>query len=204
MRFARRRSDRPDPALSLGRPGSSLEALESRELLSGDSGVHLYMPTDLPPRTIQHETASVAVNHPLTTGPRQLSFLDNDGKVLTGKDRQGDEWSITVHGPGAVIVTDATPNDGILDDDIDTIQLVGTDINQTFVTGQVTASARLITDSQVFFNHLVATSGVNSIILNGFTLVQSIPPLPPLTSLPPAPGLNSRSKNGRRFGAYVS
>ncbi len=42
---------------------------------------------------------------------------------------------ITVHGPGKVIVTDTTPNDGVLDDDINTIQLVGTSINSTYVTG---------------------------------------------------------------------
>ena len=38
--------------------------------------------------------------------------------MVTGRDREGDEWQITVHGPGAVIVTDATPNDGALDDDL--------------------------------------------------------------------------------------
>src|SRR5919202_1928034 len=110
MRFKRRRSDRPD--LALGLPGASLEVLEGRQLLAGPSGINFYLPTDLPPRTIQHDFATNQVNHPVSASPRQLSFLDNDGKVLTGKDRQGDEWTITVHGPGAAIVTDVTPNDG--------------------------------------------------------------------------------------------
>ena len=57
-----------------------------------------------------------------------------------GQDRLGHRprrrpWTITVHGPGKVIVTDTTPNDGVLDDDINTIQLVGTNPNTTYVTG---------------------------------------------------------------------
>jgi hypothetical protein len=171
MRFTRRRSERPVP--DTGRPGSNLEALESRQLLSNASGINFYLPTDLPVRTVQHSQVNVASAHPLSSSPRQLSFLDNDGKVLTGKDRQGDEWSITVHGPGAVIVTDTSPNDGVLDDDIDTIQLVGTNVNSTYVTGQVVASARILTPGTVFFNHLVSQEGVASIILNGFTLART-------------------------------
>ena len=43
-------------------------------------------------------------------------------------------------GPGKVIVTDTTPNDGALDDDINTIQLVGTNIHDSYVTGNVIES----------------------------------------------------------------
>ena len=47
---------------------------------------------------------------------------------------------ITVHGPGKVIVTDTTPNDGVLDDDINTIQLINTNPKTTYVTGNVIPS----------------------------------------------------------------
>jgi hypothetical protein len=174
MRFTRRRSDRPN--LALGRMRSSLEMLECRQLLSGASGIPYYLPADLPPRVVAAQNATPTIYHPLSSSPRQLSFLDNDGKIVTGTDRQGDEWTITVHGPGAVIVTDTTPNDGMLDDDIVTIQLIGTDINKTYVTGEVVQSARLVTDGTIFFNHLTSANGVNSIILNGFTLAETVPP----------------------------
>ncbi len=59
-------------------------------------------------------------------------------------DRAGDEWTITVHGPGQVIVTDTTPNDGGLDDDIATIQIINSNLRTTYVTG--TVSPRTGTD----------------------------------------------------------
>ncbi len=68
------------------------------------------------------------------------------------------------------------PNDGMLDDDIDTIQLIGTDPNRTYVTAQTTASAYTPTDGTVLFNKLVSTTGVKSVILNGFTLTQTVAP----------------------------
>lgn len=171
MRFTRRRSDRPGP--DTGRPGSKLEALESRELLTGPSGIPFYQPSDLPPRTVSSQTAILSSYHPLSSGLHVLTSLDNEGKVVTGVDRQGDQWSITVHGPGSVIVTDTSPNDGILDDEIDTIQLVGTSPTSTYVTGQTVASSRLQTDGVIFFDHLVAPQGVASIVLNGFTLART-------------------------------
>ena len=58
----------------------------------------------------------------------------NNGKIVSGTDREGDLWTITVHGPGRVIVTDTTPNDGVLNDDINTIQLVGTNLTTTFTS----------------------------------------------------------------------
>ena len=134
------------------------------------------MPSDLPARTVSHFSPGIRINHPIGSSDRQLSFLDNDGKVVTGKDRAGNEYTITVHGPGVVIVTDATPTDGILADDIDTIQLIGTSLENTYVTGQVLSSFKVQTDGTTQFNRLLNVEGVASIILNGFTLAQTVPP----------------------------
>jgi hypothetical protein len=173
MRFKRRRSDRPDLAPRWA--GSSLEVLEKRELLSTTPNYHFYQPTVLPIPGPVANTATVSPI-PATSTQRQLSFLDNEGKILTGTDQQGDQWTITVHGPGSAIVTDTTPNDGLLDDDINTIQLIGTNINTTYVTGTVVASAKLQTTGTITFNHLISIGGVNHIQLNGFTLAQTIAP----------------------------
>jgi hypothetical protein len=194
-----RRPDRPKPARS--RVEMSLEPLEGRQLLSSASDVirQLYSPL---------YNGRVGTGHPLfvssnsletpnqipslapvfnsgATGirPQALLGLNNEGRVVTGKDRQGDEYQIVVHGPGAVIVTDTSPNDGVLDDDIDTIQIVGSNPKTTFVTGQTVASARVQTDGTVRFDHLIADNGVKSIILNGFTLAR--------TSVFSAPNLNT-------------
>ena len=75
-----------------------------------------------------------------------------------------------------MIVTDTTPNDGVLDDDINTIQLVGTNPKTTYVTGEVRASATNLTTGTIPFNELIATSGVRSIELNGFTLTNQVSP----------------------------
>ena len=72
-------------------------------------------------------------------------LLSNEGKVVSGTDRQGDQWTITVHGPGKVIVTDTTPGDGSLDDDIATIQIIDSNPRTTYVTGTVVASNRVLT-----------------------------------------------------------
>jgi hypothetical protein len=168
---------RPDRTSAVRRTGSGLEALETRQLLTGPTAMGMdYRPSVFPPRTISHFSPNQYLNHPIGSDPQYLSFLDNDGRLVSGKDRQGDEWTITVHGPGTVIVTDATPNDGVNDDDIDTILIQGSDPHRTYITGQVTASARVITDGQVFFNHLIATDGVQSIILNGFNLARTVVP----------------------------
>jgi len=103
-------------------------------------------------------------------------LLSNQGKIVTGKDRAGNEWTITVHGPGEVIVTDTTPNDGALDDDIATIQIINSNIHSTYVTGETRASARTPTGGTVSFNQLIAANGVRSIQLNGFDLSNSTNP----------------------------
>lgn len=179
MWFIRRRSDRPDPARR-GR-ASSLEVLEGRQLLSSFYSTPrpfaAYLPTDLAvqdPST--HKPLTLTYQHLLRHRNPQSPLLSNQGKVVSGKDRAGNEWTITVHGPGSAIVTDSTPNDGILADDIDTIQLVGTSLDRTFVTGTTKGSFRTQTDSTVLFNKLIATSGVNQVLLNGFTLTQTTTP----------------------------
>jgi hypothetical protein len=168
--------------------------LEARALLSqgGVNLVPVYKPKDLAVYQL-HTNNPVALDvkgqllhNPSTQNP----LLGNEGKIVSGKDRQGNEWTIVVHGPGTVIVTDTTPNDGSLDDAIDTIQLVGTDINKTYVTGNVVGSFRSLTgetgkvvggfrsltDSTTEFNKLVDVSGVRSIVLNGFSLAQTVTP----------------------------
>lgn len=206
MGFRRGRTARPRNRY---RPGSSLEALEGRQLLSMYGGNYLtdvdlngpnrhYQPSVLAQDTRLTHRPALSYNHQIGTNFRQLSFLDNDGKVLTGQDRQGDQWQITVHGPGVVIVTDTTPNDGALDDDLDTIQIVGSDINKTYVTGQVTASARARTDGTVLFNHLVAVDGVSHIQLNGFTLAETAAP----TEAPQNTGREIYLPGGVRFLSF--
>jgi hypothetical protein len=179
MRFTRRRSNRPDSARS--RLGSGLEELESRQLLASGKLSALfaaYAPSDLSvtnPIT-QKPVAYSVVHQILHNSNAQSSLFTNEGKIVSGKNRAGDEWTITVHGPGYAIITDTTPNDGVLADEIDTIQLVGTDINKTYVTGNVVGSDRVQTSGTIPFNRLVDLSGVRSVILNGFTLSQTVAP----------------------------
>jgi len=104
------------------------------------------------------------------------SILSNQGKIVSGTDRAGDQWTITVHGPGQVIVTDTTPNDGALDDDIATIQIINSSLQSTYVTGTVVPSPRALTDGQVNFDRLIAADGVRSIVLNGFNLTANVTP----------------------------
>ena len=140
----------------------------------------VYLPTDLQRSEPDHPPARdrCATSNCSTIENPQSPLLNNQGKVVSGTDRAGDQWTITVHGPGSVIVTDATPNDGALDDNIDTIQLVGTSLKETYVTGTVTASpyADVESDSTVLFNKLIDQSGVKSVILNGFNLTQTVTP----------------------------
>jgi hypothetical protein len=176
MRCTRRRSSRPES--DRRRHKAQPETLESRVVLSSAVPRYLspWIPSDLPvvnPVTHQRElisTASLHANNP------KSSLYSNEGKIVSGTDRAGDLWTITVHGPGKVIVTDTTPNDGALDDDINTIQLVDTNPNTTYVTGEVRASAANLTSGTIKFNELIATSGVRSIELNGFNLTNQVSP----------------------------
>ncbi|MFO0960640.1 MAG: hypothetical protein U0800_24925 [Isosphaeraceae bacterium] len=170
-----RRTRRPRPAL---RPGQSLEFLERRELLTGNNPFSYYHTSY---QTVNigpgYALANNYLAHPVNTATHaQLDMTDNEGKVVSGQDRQGNKWIIKVQGPGAVIVTDATPNDGALDDDIVTIQLIGTDINKTKVLGQAIASDRVLTDGTVKFQKLISLNGVHTIQLNGFSLSQVVTP----------------------------
>lgn len=184
MRFKRRRSDRPDSARN--RLGSNLEVLEVRTLLSRNvpplaPGVpklfSAYIPQDLSvTNPITGQASPYSVQHQLHNAGPQSSLLGNEGKIVSGTDRQGNIWTITVHGPGTVIVTDTSPLDGSLDDAIDTIQLVGTNINKTYVTGNVVPSNRVLSDGTMQFNRLIDSSGVRSVILNGFTLGETVTP----------------------------
>ncbi|HEU5116500.1 MAG TPA: hypothetical protein VFT74_07480 [Isosphaeraceae bacterium] len=156
---------------------SGVEALESRQLLTGPYAINssLYVPSAYPPRTVSHYTPTNTIPQPAVGTLPVLGGTMNEGRLVSGQDRQGDSWTITVHGPGKVIVTDISPNDGALDDAIDTIAIIGSSPTQTYVTGQTTASARIITDGTVGFNHLYAVNGVKSVILNGFNLEQTAP-----------------------------
>ncbi len=181
MRFARQRSGRPTGTRRSH--VSEAEVLETRQVLSHalPSYLNPWLPSDLPvSNPVTHQRELLSVNS--LYGPFNVNspIMDNAGKIVSGTDRAGDKWVITVHGPGEVIVTDTTPNDGALDDDINTIQLVGTSPTSTYVTGQVVASATNFTPGTVLFNELIDTSGVKSVILNGFVLTRNVSP--PVTS----------------------
>lgn len=192
MKSTRRRSSRTDPARR--RLGSHLEALESRQLLAqspylaiGDYATQQFL-TERPPGP----TPPVTIAHPIGSDPRLLNSLQNEGKYLTGQDRQGNRWQLKLTGPGEIIVTDTTPNDGVLDDDLNTIRLIGTDPNLSSLHGEVEQSARTPTDfsqlptlGTLRFNRLVADQGVKAIVLNGFILTDTITP-PGSASLSPA------------------
>ncbi len=187
MSLSRWRSDRPGPAQR--RRGSLLEELECRQLLSGSNN-SFYNPNDLPNSVQAGNVPTPVIGHPIGIGNQTLASLGTEGKTVTGRDRNGSVWTITVNGPGQVIVNDVT-NDGVLDDDIATIQLVGTNPNTTHVTGQVTASFTTMNaqstpldstqqvvapSGEVLFNQLIAQQGVASINLNGFILAQTETP----------------------------
>lgn len=191
MSFTRQRSGRSDWVRRL--PISPLEALESRQLLTGGlaamaSGyLSPWLPTDqFVTNPITHERELYLASESINPNNPNSPGLTNEGKVVSGTDREGDQWTITVHGPGKVIVTDTTPNDGLLDDDINTIQIVGSSLTSTYVTGNVIASNKIPanfngsnpspSDGTILFNQLIALSGVKSIELNGFDLSNQVTP----------------------------
>ena len=183
MSSTRRRSARPDPARY--RLGSNLEALESRQLLTQSPylPINAYPLSDFLPARNPGTVPPAQIHHPIGTDPAVLATYQNEGKVLSGRDRQGNRWQLTLTGPGQIIVTDATPNDGVLDDDLNTITLVGTNATRSVLVGTVEQSALqpssstvLSTLGQVYFNSLQALQGVKSITLNGFVLTDTITP----------------------------
>jgi hypothetical protein len=193
MSSKRRRSARPDPARF--RLVSNLEMLESRQLLAASpylpvnayptvaNAISVKSPGSVPIGTVAAATISSTAN---PTG------FTNEGKVITGEDRQGNRYELKLTGPGEIIVTDTSPNDGVLDDDINTITLVGTSATQSVLVGTVQQPYALPNDATLlptlgvtYFNSLTAQQGVKSIILNGFILTDTITP-PGSTSLSPA------------------
>ncbi len=198
MSSSRRRSARLDPARR--RIGSNLEVLESRQLLTQSPylAIQNYPSTEFPVVHSPGQVPGAYIAHPIGSSQATLNSFSNQGKVLSGQDRQGNRWQITVTGPGYAIVTDTTPADGVLDDDLNTITLVGTDPNKTVVTGQVEQSFRTVSNYQqinslgtVRFNRLDANNGVKSIILNGFLLTDTITPVGETIAATGEPGLNA-------------
>jgi hypothetical protein len=197
MSSKRRRSARLDPARY--RLWSNLEALETRQLLTQSP----YLATNnypLSDNTPTYSPGSVPVtgpSHPIGTDPAVLATYQNEGKDITGEDRQGNRYHLVLKGPGEIIVTDTSPNDGALDDNIDTITLVGTSLTKSVLTGTVEQSFHqpsttelLATLGQVYFNALVADSGVKTVDLNGFVLTDTITPLGSATTSPLESALN--------------
>ncbi|MGA9925050.1 MAG: hypothetical protein WBQ29_16750, partial [Isosphaeraceae bacterium] len=177
MGSTRQRSDRPDSARR--RQFHTPEQLESRLVLSAalPNFLSLYTPSDLyVTNPITNQRIPISARDLMQHNNPNSSILSNQGKIVSGTDRAGDQWTITVHGPGQVIVTDTTPNDGALDDDIATIQIINSNLRTTYVTGTVIASSRELTDGQVLFDRLIANSGVRSIVLNGFNLSANVTP----------------------------
>jgi hypothetical protein len=177
MGFTRQRSNRPDPARRT--QSRTPEQLESRLALAtvSPSFLSLYTPSDLyVTNPITHQRIPTSIRSLMQHNNPNSDLLSNQGKIVSGVDRAGDQWTITVHGPGQVIVTDTTPNDGALDDDIATIQVINSNPQTTYVTGTVIASNRELTSGQVLFDRLIAADGVRSIVLNGFDLSADVTP----------------------------
>ena len=210
MSSSRRRSARPDPARF--RVGSSLESLESRQLMTQSPYLAIgnYPLADFAPARDPGTVPNAQIAHPIGTDPRILATYQNQGKELSGQDRQGNRWHLVLTGPGQIIVTDVTPNDGVLDDDLNTIRLVGTSATKSVLTGSVDPSARAISDSTLVttqgtlrFNRLEALKGVKTVILNGFILTDTITPpgsailSPAETALNQTTGINLRGGVGR-------
>ncbi len=183
MSFKRRRSARPDPARR--RLGSSLEVLEGRQLLAQTPYLPAsgYSVAEFPAAINPGPVPPAIIDHPIGVSLDTVNHYPytNSGKHVSGQDRQGNRYQIDVTGPGYVVVTDTTPTDGVLDDDINTITIVGADPKLTTVVGRVeqsantpTATSLLPTQGTVRFNRLESLNGVKSVILNGFILTDTI------------------------------
>src|SRR5262249_47727456 len=181
MSFPRKGSSRSEQSRTLRRLNCKPDVLEARRVLQ--AGIPNYqspwIPSDLlVTNPITKEREIFIARNQVNPYNFNSQGFNNAGKVVSGTDRAGDKWVITVHGPGEVIVTDTTPNDGALDDDINTIQLVNTNGRKTYVTGNVIGSNTNVTTGEVIFNQLVSVTPVKSIALNGFNLsAQDSPPV---------------------------
>ncbi len=210
MSSKRRRSARPDPARF--RLGSNLESLEQRQLLAQSPYLPLtaYPTTDV--QTFRHPGQVPIGSVATQTIPSAASLVgySNEGKLVTGQDRQGNRWQLQLTGPGEIIVTDTTPNDGVLADNINTITLVGTSPTKSVLTGTVQQPYALPNDASLlptlgttYFNSLQALQGVKTIILNGFILTDTITPpgsqalSPAETSLNQSTGINLHGGVGK-------
>lgn len=198
MSSKRRRSSRPSPA----GPGSSLEALEGRMLLSQTRALPFYDLEHTRSPAGRPLTPEVQISHPIGTDPALIGAYQNEGRDLSGVDRQGNRWNLRLTGPGKIIVTDATPNDGSLDDDLVSIRLVGTNLASSRLIGTVQPSSLTPSDpslvatrGQVKFNSLSAINGVHAITLNGFVLTDTV-------TLPGQTGRNSTTGIELNGGTY--
>ncbi len=182
MSSSRRRSSRPHSASR--RPTRDLETLETRQLLAQSTYLALsaYPLTDFTASGAADpgRVPAAQIDHPIGSSTAALNADQNQGRIITGQDRQGNRYQLKLTGPGYIIVTDATPDDGTLDDDLDTIRLVGT-TSASVLTGQVQQSynapqvyTQLPTLGMVRFNRLVADSAVKRITLNGFVLTDTL------------------------------
>lgn len=181
MSSSRRRTSRPSSAQR--RPVRALETLETRQLLAQSPylPINAYPLTDFPAARDPGRVPAAQIDHPIGSSQATLAGYSNQGRVITGQDRQGNRYQLKLTGPGSIIVTDATPTDGVLDDDIDTIRLVGTSLTKSVLTGTVIESfnapqvyTQLPTLGQVRFNRLAAAGGVKRITLNGFLLSDTL------------------------------
>lgn len=169
MRLKKQRSTRPTRSHASDR---GLECLETRQLLTGGP-LSYFVPSVYPAFPSSANLSVSSLNLPIGTGPGVNATMDLGNKVVTGVDRSGDQWILQLHGPGSITVSDTTPNDGVLDDQLNTIQLTGTNPQTSYLTGQVIPSARVATDGTITFQHLIDLNGIKSISLNGFVLVPS-------------------------------
>ena len=91
MSFTRQRSDRPDPARR--RQSPTTESLESRQLLTGvPSYMSHYVPSDLyVTNPITHHRIPFSARDLMQHNNPNSPLLSNQGKIVTGKDRAGND-----------------------------------------------------------------------------------------------------------------
>ncbi len=115
MSSKRRRSARPDPARF--RLRSNLEALESRQLLTqspylavNDLSAHRYSCRSQNPGIGPARRRSPTRSAPTRRSSRPIRTR---GRTSPGRTARGTASTLKLTGPGEIIVTDTTPNDGV-------------------------------------------------------------------------------------------